>query len=254
VFVGIETPNEDSHREVKKRQNLKLDLVEEVSRIVEHGIMVNGGMIVGFDADGLDIFERQFSFASAMPVPVFSVGALVAPAATPLHERMRAAGRLVDRGTEVAATPWTTNIIPKGMTREQLLAGLRWLCSNLYNAGSFTQRVKRFFESFGRTYRSTLGAARSPALSPLQRDTIALISKVWSLGADEQSMLSAIGAFGRDNPAAVPFASHIIVQYAQIRHMYQAGQFWERLPSLSPPTKSGELIPLSALQRQSSIA
>jgi radical SAM superfamily enzyme YgiQ (UPF0313 family) len=251
VFVGIETPNEESHREVKKRQNLRLNLVDEVTRIVEHGIMVNGGMIVGFDADGPDIFERQLAFASAMPVPIFSVGALVAPAATPLHERMRVAGRLVRQGTEVAATPWTTNIMPSKLTREQLVGGLRWLCNRLYQPTAFGERVRRFFETFGRTHRGSSRPPQRAELSPLQRDTVALISRVWSLGHDEQAMLSAISSLGRTNPSAVPFATHLIVQYAQVRHMYQSGNFWDHIPSVAPVHGTESLIAPTSLRRGS---
>jgi radical SAM superfamily enzyme YgiQ (UPF0313 family) len=83
VFIGIETPNEVSLREAKKRQNLKRNLLDEIQRIVNYGISVDCGMIVGFDNDEGDIFRRQYEFAMATAVPIFSLGALVAPAATP---------------------------------------------------------------------------------------------------------------------------------------------------------------------------
>jgi radical SAM superfamily enzyme YgiQ (UPF0313 family) len=102
VYVGIETPNEESLRETKKRQNVGVDLLAQARRFVEHGISVTAGMIIGFDHDGPDIFARQLEFAMASPIPVFSVGALVAPAATPLHARMKAMGRLVPDRAELA--------------------------------------------------------------------------------------------------------------------------------------------------------
>ena len=58
VFIGIETPNEASLNETKKRQNTKVDLAAQIQRFFDHGIYVVGGMIVGFDNDGLDIFKR----------------------------------------------------------------------------------------------------------------------------------------------------------------------------------------------------
>jgi Radical SAM superfamily len=63
VFIGIETPNEVSLREAKKRQNLKRNLLDEIQRIVNYGISVDCGMIVGFDNDEVDIFRRQYEFA-----------------------------------------------------------------------------------------------------------------------------------------------------------------------------------------------
>ena len=129
VFIGIETPNEESLRGAKKRQNLKKDLSQEICRFVEHGIAVDGGMIVGFDEDGPDIFAKQYAFAMSAPVPIFTIGALVAPPATPLHARLSAEGRLLDEMAEIAGMPWGTNITPRNISRGQLSAGMEWLCS-----------------------------------------------------------------------------------------------------------------------------
>src|SRR5213076_1314976 len=132
VFIGIETPNEASLREAKKRQNLKKNMLDEIQRFVDFGISVDCGMIVGFDGDDMGIFSRQYEFAMATAVPIFSLGTLVAPAATPLHARLSKEGRLDETGSEIAAGPWNTNIIPKLMTREQLFEGVKWLCNSLY--------------------------------------------------------------------------------------------------------------------------
>ncbi len=122
VFIGIETPNEVSLREVKKRQNLKKNLVDEIQRFVDFGISVDCGMIVGFDGDDASIFERQYKFAMASPVPIFSLATLVAPDATPLHARLAAEGRLFDNSSVTTAAPWHSNIVPKQMTREEVVA------------------------------------------------------------------------------------------------------------------------------------
>jgi radical SAM superfamily enzyme YgiQ (UPF0313 family) len=49
MFIGIETPNEDSLAETLKRQNLRVNLTEEVIKVVSAGLMVMCGGIVGFD-------------------------------------------------------------------------------------------------------------------------------------------------------------------------------------------------------------
>ena len=52
-FVGIETPNEDSLRETKKRQNMHIDLVEQVVEVLlahpalmERPVVVKGDKVV----------------------------------------------------------------------------------------------------------------------------------------------------------------------------------------------------------------
>ena len=52
VFVGIETPSEESLIETGKTQNLRQDLTESIEHITRKGMEVMAGFIVGFDHDG----------------------------------------------------------------------------------------------------------------------------------------------------------------------------------------------------------
>jgi radical SAM superfamily enzyme YgiQ (UPF0313 family) len=226
VFIGIETPNESSLKETKKRQNVGIDLKEYVQRFLDHGISVIGGMIVGFDSDGPDIFKRQLEFAMSTPIPIFTVGALVAPEATPLFDRMVREGRLVPEGTEAAATPWSTNIIPRQMTREQLFEGIRWLCNNLYHPTAFAERVSLFIDKLGEraggTFSDYTGLTRSIGV-----DAMRLIAKLLSSEKPEDKVLSSVIAKASKKPLAKVYLKMALIQYAQIRYMYERGSFWD---------------------------
>lgn len=226
VFVGIETPNEESLREAHKRQNLRLDLTSQVHRFLEHGIAVSAGMIVGFDADDAGIFARQYEFAMSTAIPVFSVGALVAPVATPLHARLAAAGRLVPDVVEVAAMPWSTNIVPVRMSREQLLEGLRWLCNKLYDPTAFGERLLRQIEFLGEPGEPGEGLV-SGTLRSLDADVATLLGTLGQLGPGEDDMWRRVRTALRIRPAATPHVMSTLVQYLQIRYMYETTGLWQ---------------------------
>ena len=225
VFIGIETPNEDSLRELKKRQNLKKNLVEEMQRFVEFGISVVCGMIVGFDGDDTGIFSRQYEFAMASSVPIFSLGTLVAPVATPLHARLERAGRLLDIGPEIAAAPWTTNIVPKQMSRDTLLEGIHWLCNAIYHPAAFEERIANFVATFGRRHGARDDSMGEPRA--VSGESAKLIRQMSRRGPAERRMLANITKMLPQNRAASRHVMGALFQYYQVRYMFERGSFWE---------------------------
>ncbi|PNE11510.1 MAG: B12-binding domain-containing radical SAM protein [Beijerinckiaceae bacterium] len=144
IFVGVETPNEESLRETRKLQNLRgkeRSMVEKVHAILAHGIEVWGGMIVGFDHDGSDIFDRQIRFVEQARVIHTSVGMLSAIPKTPLYDRLAGENRLdpADR------TPYGTNVIPLGMGRDALREGYLRVLHALYDPKAYFARVDSLF-------------------------------------------------------------------------------------------------------------
>src|SRR4029077_7521336 len=96
VFIGIESPSVESLKETRKFQNLRGDLLDSILFIQQHGLWVMGGFIVGFDSDPLDIFDRQSEFVQPAATPWAMTGILQAPPTTPLYERMKKEGRLLE--------------------------------------------------------------------------------------------------------------------------------------------------------------
>src|SRR2546429_4620432 len=75
VFLGIETPVEESLKEAQKTQN-RGDLLESVKKIQSYGMEVMAGFIVGFDNEPIDIFERQIDFFRKSAIPLALYGLL----------------------------------------------------------------------------------------------------------------------------------------------------------------------------------
>lgn len=146
VFVGIETPNEDSLAECSKNQNRGRDLVENIKILHRAGIQVQGGFIVGFDNDQPSIFQQQIDFIQKSGIVTAMVGLLQAPMGTRLHERMQKENRLVKEfsGDNVDGS---TNIIPK-MGLEPLRDGYRKLLSHIYSPKLYYERVLTFLREY----------------------------------------------------------------------------------------------------------
>ena len=143
VFIGVETPNEASLRETEKLQNLRKggSIVEKIHRIQEAGLEVWSGHIVGFDHDGPDIFERQIMLVEQARIITAMVGMLSAIPKTPLHARPAREAR--EGRLDTSDTPdGGTNVIPLGLSREQLWQGYVQVMQRLYAPEAYFNRVR----------------------------------------------------------------------------------------------------------------
>lgn len=140
VFIGIESPNEESLRETKKFQNVRAgaSMLEKVWRIQEAGMEVMSGMILGFDHDNAEIFKAQLEFMTRARIVDTSVGMLYAIPKTPLHRRLASEGRLDHQDD----SEFGTNAIPLKMTREDLRDGYIKVISDLYEPQAFFSRLE----------------------------------------------------------------------------------------------------------------
>jgi radical SAM superfamily enzyme YgiQ (UPF0313 family) len=146
VFVGIETPDEDSLAECNKFQNRGRDLVESVKSIQRAGMQVQGGFIVGFDNDTPSIFERQIDFIQKSGIVTAMVGLLQAPHGTQLYQRLKGEGRVLENvsGDNVDGS---TNIIPK-MNIDLLREGYKKILNQIYSPKMYYERVKTFLSEY----------------------------------------------------------------------------------------------------------
>jgi radical SAM superfamily enzyme YgiQ (UPF0313 family) len=149
VFIGIETPDEESLTECNKKQNKNRDLIETVKCIQRAGLQVQGGFIVGFDHDTRSIFQRQIEFIQKSGIVTAMVGLLQAPAGTRLYKRLKKEGRLLGHfsGNNVDGS---TNIIPR-MDLDELCEGYRNIMRHIYSPKLYYQRIKTFLREYKAT-------------------------------------------------------------------------------------------------------
>jgi hypothetical protein len=164
AFLGLETPDPQALREAAKTQNLSGDMLSAVRRIHAAGIDILSGFIVGFDRDTPASFELQRRFILDSGIMVAMVGLLTALPRTPLYERLKREGRLVEGAPSGDNTRARTNIVPKNMSAEQMSEGYVKLYADLLADGAIATRIRNKLAHFGalpRVRRETfLEAAR----------------------------------------------------------------------------------------------
>jgi len=146
VFIGIESPHEQSLAECSKFQNRNRDLLASIRKIQKAGLEVQGGFIVGFDHDPVTIFDTQIKFIQASGIVTAMVGILIALPRTRLYERLKKEKRLL-KETSGNNTDFATNFIPK-MDYDLLINGYKKVLKTLYSPRHYYARVRMFLREY----------------------------------------------------------------------------------------------------------
>jgi radical SAM superfamily enzyme YgiQ (UPF0313 family) len=187
VFLGIETPVEESLKEAQKSQN-RGNLLESVKKIQSYGIEVMAGFIVGFDNDPEDVFERQIDFIRESAIPLAMVGLLTALPDTQLWRRLKKEGRLLIESTG-NNTSSSLNFIPR-MDSKLLVEGYRSILRTIYSSGEYYQRALE-------TLRRVSGTPPEPNHYSLRTSIMSLGRIVVRLGVLDRERLEFWKFFGR---------------------------------------------------------
>jgi radical SAM superfamily enzyme YgiQ (UPF0313 family) len=139
VFLGIETPVQESLKEAQKGQNTRRNLLESVHAIQRHGMEVMAGFIVGFDSDPDNIFDLQTEFIRESGIPLAMVGLLSALPDTQLWRRLEREGRLTGSHSG-NNTDCSLNFVPK-MESGRLIAGYKSVLRNIYSPSEYYARA-----------------------------------------------------------------------------------------------------------------
>jgi hypothetical protein len=169
----------------------------------------------------------------------------VAPAATPLHARLEAAGRLKPEGSEAAAVPWISNIVHPVLGEHELLGGLRWLANSLYSPDALGERLLLFVDKLGPRQDPKKAEGPRRSAHSVEFDATQLLLKLRALGPAENKMWERVMRAVISKPDAGMFVVSALLSYMQIRHMYQLGQFWDSTPEQLAAVRARSATPSS---------
>ncbi len=143
ILIGIESIDEESLIQMRKKQNAKRNLLENIKLLQEKGFIVIGTFIVGLDTDTPDVFQNVINFIQESGIVLLVVNVLKAPPGTELHERMKKEGRLLE---DFEFDENKTNIIPV-MDAEVLHNGYKHVLHEVYSPENVYKRILKYYET-----------------------------------------------------------------------------------------------------------
>lgn len=149
VFLGIETPDEDSLQLTKKFQNTRTSLSESVEKIIKVGLRPMAGFIIGFDNEKKGAATRIINFVEESAIPTAMFGMLQALPNTALWHRLIKEERLLDPDKDQDGNQTTLmNFIPTRPVEDiaQEYIETFW---TLYDPNQYLDRVYRCFLKLG---------------------------------------------------------------------------------------------------------
>jgi radical SAM superfamily enzyme YgiQ (UPF0313 family) len=146
VFLGIENPDPAALKGMNKKQNLKVDIAETVATIQKAGIEVMAGFIFGSDEDTVATADAIASFATRVAIPTAMTGMLTPIPYTPLAERLRAEGRLLEAEYSGNNTDDEVQLVPRRMTPEEMQRGYYRILERLFSPGAMYRRSRALLE------------------------------------------------------------------------------------------------------------
>jgi radical SAM superfamily enzyme YgiQ (UPF0313 family) len=156
VFLGIESPDEDTLIHTQKRINTVHPIIERVRKIYANGISVAAGLIIGFDTDKPGTDKPMIKFIQESGISLSMIGLLSALPNTQLTRRLSKERRLIDSNHRWLSEPNVEYELRSNESKDQTASGLnfvtqrdrvevykelRAIISHVYSPRAFMDRV-----------------------------------------------------------------------------------------------------------------
>ncbi|PSB09612.1 B12-binding domain-containing radical SAM protein [Pleurocapsa sp. CCALA 161] len=173
VFLGIETPDQDSLALTSKFQNTRDPLIESINKITTAGMQVMAGFIIGFDGEKPHAGDRIVQFVEQTNIPLAMFSMLQALPSTALWDRLEKEGRLLNGSANINQTT-LMNFVP---TRniEDIATEYVNAFWKLYDPAAYLERVFRYYMMLG-------AIQNSKSLRPSWKTIRALGLILWKQG------------------------------------------------------------------------
>ncbi|WP_088239762.1 B12-binding domain-containing radical SAM protein [Calothrix rhizosoleniae] len=217
VFLGIETPDEDSLQLTKKFQNTRSSLTESVEAIIRAGLRPMAGFIIGFDGEKAGAGDRIVRFAEQAAIPSTTFAMLQALPNTALWHRLIKEGRLRDHKDGNINQTTLMNFIPTRPLGEIAREYIEAFCT-LYDLDAYLDRTYRCFLMMGTP------SWKAPFKMPEWKVVKALGIIIWRQGIKRPTRWKFwhhLFSMIKRNPGV---AEHYLATCAHIEHFFEYRQ------------------------------
>jgi hypothetical protein len=146
VFLGIETPENDTLKLNKKIQNVNKPIEDAVRKLLSYGIMSNGGYIIGFDSESRQIADNMIDSIQKSAICMAMISLLYALPNTQLTRRLASEGRLFQQASrsigesDIDQTTSGLNFITL-ISRTEILKNFIRVINAIYKPSNYYKRV-----------------------------------------------------------------------------------------------------------------
>lgn len=217
VFVGIESPDEQTLRHTRKAQNTRRKLADSLKKIYSYGMWASVGYIVGFDAERGSVAPGVIGLIEASATPIAMVGLLYALPGTELTRRLEREGRLSDQFDRIddcfdGGDQCTTGLnFETVRPRLEILRDYRRIVDEIYRPEPYFQRVRSVAESLDCSQKKL-----KLSLWHSWRDLKGMLKIVSQLGIQapyRRLFWSNLIALLRTNPLALRYGINLMAFY-----------------------------------------
>ncbi len=204
VFMGIESGDPDALNQTKKGQNTSMPPEEAVRIVNSYGMIVNTGLILGFDAerpDAADMMLKMVQDTAVFPTLVLPLHALPN---TELARRLAREGRLFERfsmeSDERTDTATTGLNFQTARPRVEVMKDLIRVLDQLYQPAQHYERTRLIIDQLKTQYKFR------PSLPKLVQLAGAFVRIIKMMNADPEAMpyfWKSLGMALAKNPGAL---------------------------------------------------
>lgn len=142
VNMGIESISQGTLKTMRKEFNKANNYEEMIDNLNKRNISYSFNFVLGADTDDRDVFPTTLKFLEEHKVPAAYFNVMVPLRGTPLYDRMKQDGRIVDESNMERWPGVCCHFHPSRMSADELVSRVQQLQRDFYSLRSIVKRLR----------------------------------------------------------------------------------------------------------------